>query len=322
MQTPRDSLGRSFRKLRVSLTDACNFACAYCVADGARLRPLPGLDAAGLARCAALVHKVCDLRSLRVTGGEPLIAPALDGFLRKVADLGVADLSLTTNGHLLREKLPLLRETGVRRVNISIDSLDPEGFRQITRGGSLDEVLAGIEAARDAGLGIKLNAVPMRGVNDDQVLPLVEFGLRHGIEVRFIELMRMGHLQDSADFERRVFPLAEILDCIATRYRLREVSVPESSTARCWEVDGGGRVGVIPNVSAPFCGGCDRLRLTAQGRLYGCISNARFEDMSPLLRMSDDMATVRLGELLGRALADKQPVRFSGMIATMRALGG
>ncbi len=323
LHTPRDSFGRQFRKLRVSLTDACNFACTYCVAEGERLRPTPALDGGELARCVRLIHAVTPLQSLRVTGGEPLIAPALHDFLVAVRGVGVPDLSLTTNGHLLREKLPLLVDSGMRRINVSLDSLQAERFHRITRGGCLHAVLEGIDAALEAGLRLKINVVPMRGVNDDEVPALVRFGLERGIEVRFIELMRMGHYQRGGEFETLVYPMADILATLAAEHELAADAVDPAATAQRWTLDGGaGRIGIIPNVSAPFCAGCDRLRLTAQGRLYGCISNARSQDMSSLLRMSDDMATARLTGLLEAALADKQPVRFSGMIASMRSLGG
>lgn len=323
LHTPRDAFGREFRKLRVSLTDACNFACSYCVAEGERLRPTPALDGTQLARCVRLLHAVTPLHSLRVTGGEPLIAPALQDFLESVRSLDIPDLSLTTNGHLLQEKLPLLVESGMRRINVSLDSLQADRFHRITRGGCLHAVLEGIEAAREAGLRLKINVVPMRGVNDDEVPALVRYGLERGIEVRFIELMRMGHYQQGDEFESLVYPMSDILAALSREHVLEEVPVDPSATARRWQLDGGaGHVGIIPNVSAPFCAGCDRLRLTAQGRLYGCISNARSQDMSGLLRMSEDMAAARLTGLLEGALADKQPVRFSGMIASMRSLGG
>ncbi len=317
-------MGRTFRKLRVSLTDACNFACIYCVPHGKRLHPVPGLDAEQIVQCVRLLNRVSPLRSVRITGGEPLIAPQLEAFLERVSQLDIPDLSLTTNGHLLRDKLPLLLAAGIRRINVSVDSLDPVSFQEMTRGGDLAVVLDGIDAALAAGVQVKLNAVPIRGVNHEQVWPLIEYGLHNGIEVRFIELMRMGHLRDAAEFDRMVYTLDDILADVSSRHEFSEIAVPPDSTARRWRLAGSeaGTFGIIPNVSAPFCAGCDRLRLTAQGRLYGCISSARWHDMSGLLELSEELAAARLVQLLGAALQDKQPVRFEGMIASMRALGG
>ena len=171
-----DRQGRRFRNLRISLTAACNYACTYCVPDGKRLVAAQDeLSAQALVRGVAYLIEAAGIERLRITGGEPLVSPKLEAFLREVSGLGLQDISLTTNGQLLTRKLPLLLETGIRRLNVSLDTLDPHAFRRIARGGDLAGVLDGLEAASAAGLKIKLNMVPLRGQNLDQVLPMLDY---------------------------------------------------------------------------------------------------------------------------------------------------
>lgn len=318
-----DHLGRRFLNLRVSLTTACNYACHYCVPSGRRLVRAPDeLDAGQLGALVALLKRTAGLTRLRITGGEPLIAPGFDRFLEIVSALGFEDVSLTTNGQLLERKIPLLLEHGIRRINVSLDSLDAENFQQIARGGDLATVLRGIAQAREAGIRVKLNMVPMRGKNASQVLPLLEYALDQGAELRYIELMRMGHLSDQIGFEQLFLPMQEILDTIATRYSWRRSSAPFDSTAQRFEIPGHGFFGIIPNESEPFCANCSRLRLTAQGFIYGCLSNTRSHFIGDLLNVAPGLAERYLERALGRAIADKQDDAFTGVITVMRAIGG
>lgn len=173
-----DRQGRRFRNLRVSLTAACKYACTYCVPDGKRLVAAQDeLSAEAMVRGVAYLIEAAGIERLRITGGEPLVSPKLELFLRGVSQLGLSDISLTSNGQLLPRKLPLLLECGIRRLNISLDTLDPAAFRSIARGGDLASVLAGLQEARAAGMQIKVNMVPLRGQNLDQVLPLLEYCL-------------------------------------------------------------------------------------------------------------------------------------------------
>lgn len=170
-----DRQGRRFRNLRISLTAACNYACTYCVPDGKRLVAAQNeLSADALLRGVAYLIEAAGIERLRITGGEPLVSPKLDTLLRGVSQLGLADISLTSNGQLLARKLPLLLECGIRRLNISLDTLDAAAFRSIARGGDLASVLDGLQQARAAGMQIKVNMVPLRGQNLDQVLPLLD----------------------------------------------------------------------------------------------------------------------------------------------------
>ena len=215
-----DRQGRRFRNLRVSLTAACNYACTYCVPDGKRLVAAQDeLSAEALARGVAYLIEAAGIERLRITGGEPLVSPRLDAFLAAVAKLDLDDISMTTNGQLLARKLPQLQAAGIRRLNVSLDTLDPQAFRRIARGGDLASVLAGMELASAMGMQIKVNMVPMRGHNLDQVLPLLDYCLERGFELRFIELMRMGHLaRDQNVFLQQFVGLDQLLALIAGKH--------------------------------------------------------------------------------------------------------
>ncbi len=318
-----DRQGRRFRNLRVSLTAACNYACTYCVPDGRRLVPAEReLPADRMAKAVGLLIAAAGIDKLRVTGGEPLVTPKFDQFLQYVTQLGLSDISITTNGQLLLRKLPVLLECGLKRINVSLDTLDPERFRAIARGGDLPAVLAGIEGALQAGLKVKINMVPLRRANHAQILPLLDFCLERGIELRYIELMRMGHLARGNDFARDYIPMQEILDLIATRYAFERTDAPYDSTSIRFEIPGQGVFGIIANESEPFCSSCTRLRLSSEGWLYGCLSNANRHFMGDLLDLPEGLALAQLQQLLTHALADKQSVAFSGEVTVMKLIGG
>lgn len=319
-----DRQGRSFRNLRVSLTAACNYACTYCVPDGKRLVAAQDeLSAAALVRGVQYLIEAAGIERLRITGGEPLVSPRLEEFLHGVAPLGLADISLTTNGQLLSRKLPLLLDTGIRRLNVSLDTLDPDAFRGIARGGDLRTVLDGLERARAAGLRIKVNMVPLRGRNVDQVLPLLDYCLDRGFELRFIELMRMGHLaRDSAGFHAQFIGLDALLALIGAHYEYQQASAPVDATALRYEVPGRGYFGVIANESVPFCRTCSRLRLSSTGWLHGCLSSSNRHYVGDLLELPREQALPALQGLLQKALGDKQEVAFSGGATVMKIIGG
>lgn len=318
-----DAQGRAFRNLRVSLTAACNYACTYCVPDGKQLhRARHELDLAGFLRLVDWLIAEAGIERLRITGGEPLLSPLFDDFLREIVKRPLQEVSLTTNGQLLQTKLPQLLEAGIRRINVSLDTLDAAAFQQICRGGELATVIDGIEAARAAGLAVRINAVPMRGANDTQLLPLLAFALERGAELRFIELMRMGHWHDNADFSSVFMGRDELLALMAMRYPLRSAASAVDATAERFEIPGQGFFGIIANESAPFCASCSRLRLSSAGFLHGCLSNNRRHPLSPLLVLPDELARARLRAILWQTLGDKQPVAFAGGDTVMRAIGG
>ena len=319
-----DRQGRRFRNLRVSLTAACNYACTYCVPDGKRLVAAQDeLPAASLARGVAYLIEAAGIERLRITGGEPLVSPRLEDFLGAVARLDLNDISLTTNGQLLTRKLPQLQAAGIRRLNISLDTLDPQAFRRIARGGDLASVLAGMELAGALGMQVKVNMVPMRGHNLDQVLPLLDYCLARGFELRFIELMRMGHLaRDHNAFLQQFVGLFQLLALIADKHAFAQVDAPLDATALRYQVPGKGHFGVIANESLPFCRSCSRLRLSSTGWLHGCLSSGNRHFVGDLLEKPRHQALPALQRLLVKALADKQDVAFSGDVMVMKVIGG
>ncbi|GLO14222.1 GTP 3',8-cyclase 1 [Pseudomonas putida] len=319
-----DRQGRRFRNLRVSLTAACNYACTYCVPDGKRLVAAQDeLSADALARGVAYLIEAAGIGRLRITGGEPLVSPRLDAFLAAVAKLDLDEISLTTNGQLLRRKLPQLQAAGVRRLNVSLDTLDPQAFRRIARGGDLASVLAGMEQASALGMRIKVNMVPMRGQNLDQVLPLLDYCLARGYELRFIELMRMGHLaRDHNTFLHQFVGLDQLLMLIGSRHAYLQVDAPQDATALRYQIPGIGHFGVIANESVPFCRTCSRLRLSSTGWLHGCLSSSNRHYVGDLLEAPRHQALPALQRLLVKALADKQDLAFSGDVMVMKVIGG
>ena len=319
-----DRQGRRFRNLRISLTAACNYACTYCVPDGKRLVAAQDeLSAEAMVRGVAYLIEAAGIERLRITGGEPLVSPKLDPFLREVSKLGLDDISITSNGQLLSRKLPLLLDCGIRRLNISLDTLNADEFRSIARGGDLATVLKGLDEARAAGLKIKINMVPLRGKNLDQVLPLLDYCLERGFELRFIELMRMGHLaRDPNTFHQQFVGLEELLALIRTSHEFVQADAPLDATAIRYRVPGEGYFGVIANESVPFCRTCSRLRLSSTGWLHGCLSSSNRHYVGDLLEKPRHEALPALQRLLVKALADKQDIAFSGGVTVMKIIGG
>lgn len=318
-----DRQGRSFRNLRVSLTAACNYACTYCVPSGTQLhRARHELTVQQFLRAVDLLIEVAGIEKLRITGGEPLLSPQFDAFLTGVMQRPLADVSLTTNGQYLLQKLPLLQASGIRRVNVSLDTLNPVAFRKICRSGDLASVLAGINALLDAGIHVKINMVPMRTANEDQIVPLLEYCLARGIELRYIELMRMGHWQHHPDYARELVPMSRILTLVGQRYAFLRTAAEFDATAARFEIPGQGCFGIIANTSLPFCSTCSRLRLSSAGFLHGCLSNTQRHYMADLLDLPQAEAVPLLRERLQLALADKQAVLFGGSETVMRWIGG
>ncbi|NQD76392.1 GTP 3',8-cyclase MoaA [Pseudomonas sp. CM27] len=319
-----DRQGRRFRNLRVSLTAACNYACTYCVPDGKRLVAAQDeLSADALARGVAYLIEAAGIERLRITGGEPLVSPRLDAFLAAVSKLDLDDISLTTNGQLLARKLPQLQAAGIRRLNVSLDTLDPTAFRTIARGGDLSSVLAGMEQASALGMRVKVNMVLMRGQNLDQVLPLLDYCLERGFELRFIELMRMGHLaRDRNAFLQQFVGLDQLLALIGGKHAYAQVDAPLDATALRYQVPGKGHFGVIANESVPFCRTCSRLRLSSTGWLHGCLSSGNRHFIGDLLEKPRHQALPALQRLLVKALADKQDLAFAGGVTVMKVIGG
>jgi cyclic pyranopterin phosphate synthase len=280
-----DKFGRQITDLRVSVTDRCNFRCVYC-----RSAKPEGSSDAGLLEWdeyARLVRVMLGMgiRKVRVTGGEPMVRAGVVEFVAQLKALGVPDLSMTTNGFLLADKCEALVTAGLDRINISLDSLDPEKFAKITRTESFAQVMAGIEAAQATQLRpVKVNAVLVRGVNDDEVEAFAEFAREKDVTMRFIEYMPLD--ADRSWTRDQVVTAAEIQRRISARWPLMPVVHERSETARRFRfVDGaGGEIGLIAPVSQPFCGHCSRIRLTADGKLRTCLFSKDDHDLKPLLR--------------------------------------
>ena len=319
-----DRQGRRFRNLRVSLTSACNYACTYCVPNGKRLVAAQDeLSPQAMARGVAYLIEAAGIERLRITGGEPLVSPKLDAFLGEVGALGLSDISLTTNGQLLARKLPCLLKAGITRLNVSLDTLDPQAFRSIARGGDLATVEEGLRQAKAAGLKIKVNMVPLHGQNLDQVMPMLDYCLEQGYELRFIELMRMGHLaSDQHSFRQQFVGLQQLLSLIGQYHEYLQADAPLDATAVRYEIPGRGFFGVIANESVPFCRTCSRLRLSSTGWLHGCLSSSNRHYVGDLLDKPRHQALPALQRLLVKALGDKQAVAFSGGATIMKIIGG
>ena len=318
-----DRFGRRFSNLRVSLTAACNYACTYCVPDGKRLQAAAyELSAAEMIRVISLLQQTTGIDKVRITGGEPLLSPKFGEILHGVMELDLQDVSLTTNGQLLRRWSDEIITSGMRRINVSLDTLDPDKFRDIARSGDLPTVLDGIERMLEGGLQVKVNMVPMRRVNESQILPMLEYCRERGIELRFIELMNMGHLRSGSSYQQQFFSMEEILELIGEQHKFSRTDAPFDSTAVRFALARGGHFGVIANESEPFCRTCTRLRLSSNGHLYGCLSNSKSHDIRPILSQSDETATVSLQTLLGQALLDKQDLSFKGETTVMKFIGG
>ncbi len=281
-----DKLGRQITDLRISVTDRCNFRCVYCrSANHENYRPegelltWPELDR--LAR----IFLGLGIRKIRVTGGEPLVRQGVEDFIARLHSMGVEDLSMTTNGHLLAERCDSLVAAGLRRINISLDSLDPAKFERITRTRSFANVMDGIEAVQASHLRpAKVNAVLVRGLNDDEVEAFARFARERDIIMRFIEFMPLD--ADRAWTRDLMVTAAEIRRRIEVRWPLEQVPHERSETARKYRFADGapGEIGLIAPVSEPFCGFCSRIRLTADGKLRTCLFSKDDHDLKFLLR--------------------------------------
>ncbi len=299
-----DGFGRVHRDLRISVTDRCNFRCTYCMPEeGMQWLPRDQvLSFEELERIARVAVERFGFESIRLTGGEPTVRANLPVLVAKLVALGV-EVAMTTNGATLASSAQAYADAGLSRVNISIDTLRRDRFLELTRRDRLDDVLAGIAAAVDAGLHpVKLNVVCMRGVNDDEVVDLATFGRTAGVEVRFIEWMPLD--EDHTWTPGAVVPGEEIIAAIAAVHPLHPLPARGSEPAEVWAYDDGqGTVGAIASVSEPFCGSCDRVRLTAEGSLRSCLFSHDESDLRAILRgggTDDDLAAAFSASVAGK----------------------
>ncbi len=313
--------------LRVSVTDRCSLRCAYCRPAAGRgdVEHLDLLSYEQMVRFVRLLNTRYGLSQVRLTGGEPLVRPHIEKLVEMLAAEGVPDLALTTNGQQLAELANPLKEAGLCRVNVSLDTLDPARFWAITRGGALRRTLAAIDAALHAGLDpVKLNMVVMRGINDDEVTGLVRFAIDHDCQMRFLELMPIGVA--AADFENRFVSSAEVRGRLTSEFALDPLPVDPYDTSRNFAaVDDRGRsatVGFISPYSQPFCAGCWRLRLTAAGELMGCLARPERIPLAPLLHRGTEVDIQTICAAVEQALIVKRRNGEFVQPRTMVAIGG
>jgi cyclic pyranopterin phosphate synthase len=322
-----DPHGRVVRDLRISVTDRCNFRCTYCMPEEG-MQWLPRSEVLTFEEIER-VARVCVERfgfdGIRLTGGEPTVRAHLPVLVGKLAALGV-DLSMTTNGATLPLLAAELRDAGLQRVNISVDSLRPDRFLELTRRDSLDKVLEGIDAAIAAGFDpVKLNCVLIRGVNDDEVVDFADFGRDRGVEVRFIEFMPLD--ADGAWSAGSVVSAEEIVAAIGAVHPLEALGHDGAEPAARWRYrDGKGQFGVVASVTQSFCGSCDRVRLTAEGQFRNCLFAVRETDLRAVLRgggSDDDLAAAMEAEV-GRKWAGHAigQVTFIRPDRSMSQIGG
>ncbi|MEL7157152.1 MAG: GTP 3',8-cyclase MoaA [Actinomycetota bacterium] len=295
-----DQFGRRHTDLRISVTDRCNFRCQYCMpAEGMEwMERSELLSFEEIERIATVLVEQCGVESIRLTGGEPTVRARLPVLVAKLAALGV-DLSMTTNAATLAHMAHDLRAAGLGRINVSLDTLRSDRFLELTRRDSLDAVLDGIQTAVDAGFDpVKVNAVLMRGINDDEVIDFLEYGRSTGVIVRFIEFMPLDAQGDwTAD---SVVSYNEILATAAEHFDFDPVSRGTSPAERFRYRDGGGEFGVIASVTEPFCDSCDRIRLTADGQIRNCLFALDHVDVRRVLRgggTDDDIIAAVAGEV-------------------------
>lgn len=323
-----DALGRKFNTLRLSLTNVCNLACVYCVheSDASSQTFLPtanegqsnGQKILSVDEFIAVIKSILrhtSLETVRLTGGEPTLFKDLVPLVKALKDLGIPRVVLTTNGFLLKRKAFALSEAGLDGINFSLDAIDKKIFFEMSRRDKLEATLEGIDAALENGINVKINSVIMKGVNDAQILPLLEYAISKKVTIRFLELMKMGHLYNGHD--DYFFSEEDMLWTIASKYNFQKKIRTGSSTANYWETTEGHKFGIIANESSPFCFDCNRLRLDSFGNIYGCLSDNN--GISVMDCLNDEAL---MDERLQQALKQKQTVKFTGSELSMKAIGG
>ncbi|HEB27450.1 MAG TPA: GTP 3',8-cyclase MoaA [Porticoccus sp.] len=281
-----DKFGRIVNYLRLSVTDRCDFRCIYCMSEDMTFLPRQQLLTLEEMAFLSKAFVALGVNKIRLTGGEPLVRKNVQSLISDLGSLdGLDELLLTTNGSQLEKMAPQLADAGVSRINISIDSLCPERFAAITRTGKLERVLAGIEAAQAAGIKrIKLNSVIVRGNNDDEIIPLVNFALEKGLDISFIEEMPMGDI-GGRDRQKTMVTSEEIKDIISTTYLMIPSTETTAGPSRYHRIAGSDiRIGFISPHSHNFCDTCNRVRVTSEGRLLLCLGNENSVDLKAVMR--------------------------------------
>jgi len=318
MQLVNDKYGRQFKTLRVSLLSKCNLSCVYCTAGEEEVKAnnqdSHGIPAKELLGIIEKLHRVLQLETIRLTGGEPLLYHNLIDVIDGINSMGIPEIKLTTNGFLLDRMATPMKKAGMQSINVSLDAIDEDVFLLISRRNHIDKVLNGIDAAIHAGLDVKINSVIMKGINDSQVIPLLEYAFDRNITIRFLEVMAMGHLHN--DSLKYLFDQEDLLNVIAQKYSFSRMVRKDSATANYWQTDTGHVFGIIANESEPFCHDCNRLRLDSDGNIYGCLSSN-----NPINLKNIEQKDLLINKL-NDAMAQKQPLKFVGSELSMLHIGG
>jgi GTP 3',8-cyclase len=311
--SPVDGYGRTIRKLRISLLDACNFRCFYCMPEDPQFMPFSSLLTADeiVSTCREL--NLLGITEMRMTGGEPTVRRDFDSIVQGLSRLPLTRLGLTTNALLLDQKLDMLAESRCHHINISLDSLRPHRFREITRTDHFAAVVRNVFAARTRGFRVKLNVVVCRGTNDDELLDFVDFSASNDIPVRFLELMRIGPRHH--EFGRMSVTADEMIATIAARHHLERVPVAADSTAFVFRTAHGAEIGFIASESQPFCDSCSRLRLSASGHLRACLMSERGMNVRGL-------SPAQLRQTLYAVMSMKPAGRITHVDQAMYQIGG
>lgn len=280
-----DQFNRTINYIRISVTDRCDFRCIYCMAEKMEFLPKTQLLSLEEIDRIASIFISLGVEKIRITGGEPLVRKNIDSLFSSLSkNKGLKELTLTTNASQLKKKALMLKSSGVKRINISLDSLDPLTFKKMTRTGVLEDVLKGIEHAVEVGFEkIKLNTVLMKGINDHELFELIDYAIKHGLDISFIEEMPLG----STDFERKVTAVSnnDVLEKIKDKYSVKSISLSTGGPAKYWQVKGSNtRVGLISPHSHNFCEDCNRVRISCKGELFLCLGQEEKIELMPLLR--------------------------------------
>lgn len=320
-----DTFDRIHRKCRISLTDKCNLRCSYCMKEEVEFLPERFLLSAHEIYTTSQVLYKLGIRKIRLTGGEPLLRKDIVQIIKLLKTIsGDIDISITTNGILLNRFADELFKTGIRSINISLDTLCDSQFRLLTKRAHLKEVLNGIKCAKLAGFSVKLNAVILKGINEDQIIPLAQFALENELELRFIESMPIG----ANSWNRNDLISAEyIIEALTTHFGpMKFEGSSNSSPSEAWRTAQGSLIGIIASVTKPFCHNCDRLRLTADGFLRSCLFSTDETDIKPILRPEPDLNSL---ETIIRSTVWKKnqghqisSIKFIKPVRTMHKIGG
>lgn len=310
---PKDRLGRRFRKLRISLLDACNFKCSYCMPPGPEFMRYDGLLTPLEIGNIVKALKPFGIEEVRLTGGEPLLRKDIVEVIENLSSLELKKLAMTTNAFSLHKKLPSIYQAGLKSFNISLDTLERKKFREVTKVDGLNDVLKSIEKVKEIGGQVKVNTVLLKGVNDDEIQSFLDFSKKYDIEVRFLEVMKIGVMVDK--YEKEFISAGEIISRLKKKYHLKRKNDEWDSTSMNFELDNGAKIGFIASESMPFCGGCSRLRLGAKGKLYSCLMSNYGHELKSL---SHD----ELNKLLQDLILNKPQDRIEKIERPMYQIGG